>query len=197
MEARLIVFDKAYFDWFEKNIQDPGIHFGIADALHKTFPDNFPVLEVGCGRGYLTQHLHSLYGGRVVGVDISEYAIENPIAEGLLLYRDDISQEMVRAPDYRRYPLVLSWQLLEHMTGEIAADLAIENMSRLSSFIQVHSIALERGDDPTHYMIRPREWWISMFARHGWHVDPLLLWFFNMNMKTGPNPEIFVLRKGE
>jgi len=135
-----VKYDKAYFDWFESGIKDPGIHFGIATSIHDAFPDDWPVLEVGCGRGYITSHLSGLYGlENIFGVDISSYASSNPVIQGLNIRTADIAVNRLLWPD-RFFGLVYTWQLLEHLLDESAANRAIWEMSRLSSKYQLHSI---------------------------------------------------------
>lgn len=188
-------YGKTYFDWFEGGIADPGIHFGIADAVHKAFPDVDRVLEVGCGRGYITQHLHNLYPS-VVGLDISSYAVANPVSPDIRLIYGDVCSNLPL--DDGSFDLVLSWQLLEHVNSEYEARNAASEVSRVCDFIQVHSICMDEESvkrDPSHHMIRPRSWWRKLFGDLGWVIDPA---YQNLLERAGSwigNHELLVLRR--
>lgn len=189
-------YDKAYFDWFEAGIADPGIHYGIAESIHSAFQDDWPVLEVGCGRGYITSHLSGLYGiENVFGADVSLYASSNPVTPGLNIRAANIAVDRLLWPD-RFFGLVYTWQLLEHLHSESAANRALWEMSRLSSKYQFHSIrVLESGagEDPTHVLMRPRSWWIEAFSNNGWIIDPERQAILEEVGKWHGNKELFVL----
>lgn len=187
-------YGREYFEWYDSKIQDSGIHFGIADAIHRAFPDQWPVLDVGCGRGYLVQHLVNLYP-EAAGIDISVWAVKNPVIPGLPLSHGDVSEHLPWAD--HRFATVITWQLLEHMPTEEAARRAVIEMGRVSGFMQLHSICLseESHEDPTHLLIRPRDWWIRLFGKLGWYVDPCLQETLIKSGNWTGNPELFVLRK--
>lgn len=192
-------YDKAYFDWFESRIEDPGVHFGIAHSIHSVFKSNLPVVEVGCGRGYIVKHLQSLYGskGMVEGIDISKYATENPL-EGIepnTVWCRDIRHGF----GLRRFGLVFSWQLLEHMESEEEASRAISNMGMLGLGYQVHSIRILEsgaGEDKTHTLMKSRTWWINAFSQWGGLcIDPAVQEMLERAGSWKDNPELFVLRR--
>lgn len=195
-------YDQAYFRAHEEGLQDPGIYYGIATALAKVYGGCESVLEVGCGRGYITKHLAALYR-TVVGLDISEYAIKNPEQSDLVLVRGDIAEfsakDVVGAGIPKTYDLVFSWQTLEHLESEQAVAKAVMNLDRLSSWHQVHSIYLappesEDHPNPAHTMLRARSWWLEVFAASGWFVDAPMTLFFSRVGRWNPK-EIFCLSR--
>jgi len=194
-------YNKAYFDWLESRLADPGIYYGIATSLYRAFSDQWPLLEVGCGRGYITHHLINQFGldQAIFGSDISAYAVGNPVTSALAnkLIRCDITKD--RLPfENRHFNLVFSWQLLEHMPDEAAAYRAIDEMSRVAGFLQVHSIrVLESGagEDVTHTLIRSRDWWVLSFRNAGWFIDPGAQTRFENTGNWADTKEILVMRR--
>lgn len=194
-------FNKAYFEWFESRLEDPGVYFGIATSLYRAFSDHWPILEIGCGRGYITHHLLSQFGPDhcIVGIDISSYAVANPLVkslEGKLLCCDIANCRLPFGDGH--FNCVFSWQLLEHMPDEDSVTRAIEEMSRVSGFLQLHSIrVLESGsgEDVTHTMMRSRDWWVSTFRKVGWVIDPGAQTRFEATGNWAESKEILVLRR--
>lgn len=187
-------YDKAYFDLHESTLQDPGVYHGIATVLHKVYGVSRSVLEIGCGRGYITRHLKSLFG-LVIGVDISEYAIQNPVNDELHLAKADVSSSLLFPP--RMFDLTFSWQVLEHLPDEAAATKAITAMDNVTRWFQVHSIYLSSPESPEeenrfHTLLKERAWWLEIFGRAGWTEDPARHHFFTQIGKWN-TPEIFCL----
>lgn len=195
------LYDRAYFERYEATFADPGIHYGIATAIHRAFPDAVSVVEIGYGRGYLTRHLGNLYGdNNVMGFDASEWAVANPVEPGLLLHRANLGE----APSGFRpwigfgdIGLVLSWQVLEHVDME-RLDLALAQLVGFRAFAHVHSIRLAgkpEGEDSTHVNLRTRHEWLVDFAEHSLHVEPAWQAALEREGNWIGNPEIFALRR--
>lgn len=189
-------YGQAYFEKYEATFAgNEGIHFGIAEAIKRAFPDAITVLDAGCGRGYITQHLASLYP-EVTGVDVSEWACTHPIAHGLDIRRMDVCDLVGQAPFW---DLVVSWQLLEHLPDEDAAWRAVAGMDGIGRFAAVHSIRVAEsghGEDETHTLMRPRRWWIDLFKGVNAYVEPA--WQRLLEEAGGwyGSKELFVLRHG-
>lgn len=50
------------------------------------------VLDLGCGEGYLLKALQKIKRARVQGIELSDTAIQNCIAQGLFVYHGDLDQ---------------------------------------------------------------------------------------------------------
>jgi SAM-dependent methyltransferase len=123
------------------------------------------VLDAGCAFGMLVECLRDL-GVDAYGVDISEYALSQA--------RDDIKpylrQGSLADPFDRRYDLVISIEVLEHLN---ASDIpqAIKNIANATDTV-VFSSTPDDYREATHISIRPPEQWSADFARHGMLRDP-------------------------
>ena len=76
-------------------------------------PDNFSVLEIGCGEGAFGQLCGS---DRWYGVDINQQAIDRAHSKGLQCQAWNIfaSGSLGCAPDFNHFQLICSFQTLEH-----------------------------------------------------------------------------------
>lgn len=192
------VYDQAYFERYEATFAgNEGIHFGIAGAIKATFPDAVSVLDVGCGRGYITQHLAILYP-EVRGVDVSEWAVENRFPALDIRCMDVRSLSSYPYPPYEDWDLTVSWQLLEHLAEADDAQRAINSMAASCRFAMIHSIRVAEsgaGEDATHTLMRPRVWWLCEFKRAGWFVDPAWQRRLEEVGRWEGSKELFVLRR--
>ena len=149
---------------YERNEHWLGFFRSIAEQIVALFHPS-SVLDAGCAFGMLVECLRDL-GVDAYGVDISEYALSQA--------RDDIKpylrQGSLADPFDRRYDLVISIEVLEHLN---AADIpqAIKNIANATDTV-VFSSTPDDYREATHISIRPPEQWSADFARHGMLRDP-------------------------
>ncbi len=154
-------------DYSDKEIWEPA--FGrIADAIIRDFNPR-SVLDAGCAWGYLVAALRDR-GVEAWGVDISDYAISK--------VRDDIKAycavgsltEDLPEPLPKKYDLVITVEVLEHLTAEDGKR-AIARLSGYADTVIVSSTP-DDFDEPTHINVQQPEYWISRFAECGLFRDP-------------------------
>jgi 2-polyprenyl-3-methyl-5-hydroxy-6-metoxy-1,4-benzoquinol methylase len=73
------------------------------------------VLDVGCGRGSLTRHLHALGAASVYGFDISEHEIERARVECRGLDGVSFAVQGAEAPLEGRFELIAGRSILHHI----------------------------------------------------------------------------------
>ncbi len=114
------------------------------------FKSGMRVLEIGCGRGYLSSILKRDYGCEVVGVDIRTYPDwEEHIAEGLDLRIHDISQ--ADNAELGTFDRIIALAVWEHMEHPYAALEAVKDLLRPDSQSLAYiSANLYRGPKASH-----------------------------------------------
>jgi SAM-dependent methyltransferase len=118
------------------------------------------VLDVGCGRGrWLT--FYKSRGADATGIDLSETAVAECLANGLTAVVGDITS---LAHEDGAFDLVNSITVLLHLPPDeqAAAARELERVTRPGG----HILLLENtGDDPSsHVWARPVDGWIALFA---------------------------------
>jgi hypothetical protein len=121
-------------------------------------------LDAGCALGLLVETLRDR-GVDATGIDISSYAIANAAAH----VRPHLSEGSIATELPRRYDLIVSIEVLEHMPAP-EAEAAIANFSRHADDVLFSSSPLDFGE-ATHVNVRPPEYWAAEFARHGLFRD--------------------------
>lgn len=139
------------------------------------------VLDASCGRGHLTDQLHSC-GWRVTGTEVSKWLIENVLEEKpypvhLLAY-DELDQLQ-----HGSFHAICSNDVLEHMANEEMALKALENFKKLlrPDGVLLMSIAcagntvayptalglLKEDKKPLdlHQLVRGRKWWATQIGK--------------------------------
>jgi ubiquinone/menaquinone biosynthesis C-methylase UbiE len=121
------------------------------------------ILEVGCAKGFMVQALREL-GANAYGLDVSEYAVNaSPVKQFLTV------GSITNMPfEDNQFDCIVSFDILEHLK-ESEVDKAVSELYRVSSK-QIHSITTPEyvhGDDPTHYCMKPIEWWKDKFKGKG------------------------------
>ena len=122
------------------------------------------VLDAGCAIGFLVEALRD-QGVDAYGFDISEYAISQ-VPEEL---RDYCWVGSITDPLERSYDLTVCIEVLEHLPPELA-ETAIANLAGHSSRILFSSTPSDYAE-PTHLNVQPMEYWVGLFARHGFFRD--------------------------
>jgi SAM-dependent methyltransferase len=132
---------------------------GIAQSIQpKT------VLDAGCAIGLLVEGLRER-GIEAWGVDISEYAI-GKVSETI---REYCWVGSVTEPFPRRYDLIVSIEVLEHML-QSEAEKAVENFCQFSDDVLFSSSPIDYKE-VTHLNVQPPGYWAELFARHGFFRD--------------------------
>ena len=135
----------------------------IADRIVRDIGPS-TVCDVGCAMGFLVEGLRQR-GVEAFGVDISEYAIRN--------VHPDIQPYCwvgsVTDPFPQRYELIVCIEVLEHLPHHDAEE-AVENLCRYTDDIVFSSTPLD-FKEATHVNVQPPEYWVELFARHGFFRD--------------------------
>lgn len=149
---------------YERNEHWLGFFRGIAEQIVSLFHPS-SVLDAGCAFGMLVEALRDL-GVDAYGIDISEFALSQARED----IRPYLRQGSLADPFDRRYDLVISIEVLEHLT---AADIpqAVKNIANATDTL-VFSSTPDDYKEATHISIRPPEQWSADFARHGLLRDP-------------------------
>jgi SAM-dependent methyltransferase len=149
------------------------------------------VLEVGCGRGYLMKHLLAK-GVSVTGIDISDYAVANPLPECAgRIFKGDVLD--IPYPD-GTFDWGVAFSLLEHIPEKGVAK-ALQELKRVCKklFLQI-AIPLQPGhekqiasEDHTHCTLYPIEWWRRRLDEAGLQIS---LYDGGMSMVVEPRESI-------
>jgi Methyltransferase domain len=132
---------------------------GIVRNLHPV-----SVLDAGCAMGFLVEALHAR-GVDARGLDISEYAISQ-VHESV---RDRCSVASLAEPIERRYDLIVSIEVLEHIPpAEI--DRVIANLCRSTDRLLLSTTPEDFGE-ATHLNVQAPDAWSAALAREGFLRD--------------------------
>jgi GT2 family glycosyltransferase/glycosyltransferase involved in cell wall biosynthesis len=121
-------------------------------------------LDAGCALGMLVEQLRAR-GVDAQGVDISEFAIGSAHES----VREHVRVGSVAEPFGRRYDLIVSIEVLEHMPRD-EAERAVANFCAHSDDVLFSSSPLDYKE-ATHFNVNPPEYWAALFARHGLFRD--------------------------
>lgn len=142
----------------------------FGDIAERIIKDINPktVLDAGCAMGYLVTAFRDR-GVEAYGIDISEYAVS--------MAREDIKPycfvgsltERLPPNMPRRYDLVVSIEVLEHLYAE-DGKVAIKNICNLSDNILFCSSPTD-FTELTHFNVQQREYWAKLFAENNFFDD--------------------------
>ncbi|MBI3798886.1 MAG: class I SAM-dependent methyltransferase [Deltaproteobacteria bacterium] len=122
------------------------------------------VLDAGCAMGFLVEALRDR-GVNAVGVDISEYAIQQ--------VRPDVRASCwvgsVVDPFPQKYDLIVCIEVLEHLSPR-EAEQAIANFCQHTDDVLFSSTPFDYKE-VTHRNVRPPDYWAELFARQGFFHD--------------------------
>jgi glycosyltransferase involved in cell wall biosynthesis/ubiquinone/menaquinone biosynthesis C-methylase UbiE len=179
------VYDENYYTNVHK--YTPEWHEGVASAIiQKTYGLNGKVIDVGCGRGYLMKHFLSK-GKDVVGIEISDYAVEHPIegCEGKI-FKASIT-DIPYTDEY--FDWAVCFSVMEHLPESIIQD-SLRELKRVAKNIYMeiampmypgHEKEIE-AEDSTHITVRHMEWWKQQFYKAGLKIE----WNHGMEMILKP-----------
>ena len=166
------LYDEKYYkhydtcDYGNKEFWRP-IFSKIADKIiEKLNPKT--TLEMGCAYGYLVDELRKR-GVEAYGIDISEHAIKS-IDEKIQPYVYCMSA-LDDLPDYfpEKYDLVISIEMIEHLYEDDGLKV-IDRMVSYSDKVLISSTDSD-FDDPTHFNVKPREYWCDNFAKKHYYRE--------------------------
>lgn len=122
------------------------------------------VMDAGCAMGLLVEALRQR-GVQAYGMDISEYSI-GMVPADLQPY---CRVGSVTEPFAQRYDLIVSIEVLEHMTAA-DSEKAVANFCQHSDDILFSSTPFDYKE-ATHFNVQPPEYWAELFAIHGFYRD--------------------------
>ena len=122
------------------------------------------VLDAGCALGLLVEALRAR-GVEAFGIDLSEFAIGH-VHESI---RPFCRQGSITDPLDRRYDLIVSIEVLEHMPAR-EAETAIANICAHTDDVLFSSSPFDFRE-PTHINVHGPEYWAEQFARHQCYRD--------------------------
>lgn len=168
-EGRASLFDKDYFNGGKKvggyareGLWDFPCHYHTAKHILERKPTS--VLELGCGRGYVLKRLEDA-GIPVLGLEISKHCYLTRAVENIL--NCDLCVTPWVSPPPHDFDLCYSVATLEHIP-ERYLPAVIEEMVKTSKR-GLHGVDFghhDDGFDKTHVTLRPRDWWVDLFAKH-------------------------------
>jgi SAM-dependent methyltransferase len=157
--------------YFESDDQETGYrfegyrdfecHFKTAQEVLNRNPQS--VLEIGAGRGYVCKLIQNA-GIPALAIDISEHCYHTRVVDKFIVGNITWLRFPISVPPQPKYDLAFSVSLLEHLPEEDLPDI-IKKLAGLTNR-GLHAVSFERGDDPTHITIHPKEWWEDLFATH-------------------------------
>jgi cyclopropane fatty-acyl-phospholipid synthase-like methyltransferase len=167
------LYDEKYYNGgsnYESYGDDPGWQRTLV-VMTRYLPQGAKVLELGCATGWFVKWANAARFD-CQGIDVSQWAHENAVAETTLGDASDLSHWLDD-----EFDAVVSWEFLEHLPEALAAKCLAE-MSRTvkDGGLLLHRIGLDlEGDaawskygtgdhDPTHVLMRPRWWWEREFS---------------------------------
>ena len=122
------------------------------------------VLDAGCAMGFLVESLRRR-GVEAYGIDISDYAIQQ-VHPDIQPYCQVGS---IVEPFSRRYDLIVSIEVLEHMP-KTDAEKALANFCRFSDDILFSSTPYDYRE-LTHFNVQPPEVWAELYGREVFFRD--------------------------
>lgn len=121
-------------------------------------------LDAGCAMGLLVEALRR-HGVEAFGVDVSEYALSKaPEA-----VRPHLRQASLTEPLGRRYDLIVSMEVLEHLAPQ-EVDRALDRLCEATDDILFCSTPTDYKE-LTHINVQPAEAWAELFAQRGFYRD--------------------------
>jgi SAM-dependent methyltransferase len=177
-----------------------GCYFGVAKHIRDTVvaPNTYPIVEIGCGQGYLTYALNKA-GYRTIGVDISE--------AGICLAKERFGDnyfcgqiaDWVNASN-QRPALIVCTELIEHLSDPFEfMQVALENLDSGGQllFTTPHKVEGEVGVwdtelPPVHLWWFSKKSLVEMSSRLNagiQFVDLSKYYFDNPGHRPGPERE--------
>lgn len=128
------------------------------------------VVDVGCGEGWWAEEC-AMYGCEVIGVDGAHVAPRSPLGERFLAH--DLGQPL---PGHLagRFDVALCLEVAEHLPAE-RAEAFVAELVALAPLI-LWSAAIPGQGGAGHVHERWPDYWVALFARHGYVMSGALRW---------------------
>ena len=139
----------------------------IADRIVKDIHPQ-TVLDAGCAMGYLVAALRDR-GVEAYGIDISEYAVSKVREDVRPFCRVGSLTEEFPADLPKRYDLIISIEVLEHLYAEDGKK-AMANLCRHTDTV-LFSSTPDDFTERTHVNVQQREYWAKLFFEQGFTDD--------------------------
>lgn len=145
-------------------------------------PDNATILDIGCAKGFMLYDFKQLMpGATIAGIDVSEYAIENSIAQ-IKPFLKIASAEKLPYPD-KSFDLVVSINSIHNLPLERLKNSLreIQRVSRGNSYITIDAWRNEAERDNLYKWVLTAETmmcvadWEKLFQETGFAGD---YWWF-------------------
>ena len=140
---------------------------GVAERIAEDFKPR-TVLDAGCATGHLVAALRDL-GIEAYGIDISEYAVSKVREDVRPFCRVGSLTEEFPADLPKRYDLIVSIEVLEHLYAEDGKK-AIANLCRHTDTV-LFSSTPDDFTERTHVNVQQREYWARLFFEQGFTDD--------------------------
>ena len=140
--------------------------YAVAKILIRHFHPK-SVIDLGCGCGIYLKALYDLGVEDVTGYDGSQAAIEKSLLPGKIMLTD------LRKPfaSERKYDLCLCMEVAEHLES-CYADGLIQSITQAADTLFFTAATPGQGGTH-HYNEQPREYWLQIFKKYGFRLDPL------------------------
>ena len=171
-----------------------GAHRSVVAKLLNQFKNIKSVIVLGCARGYMVKALHER-GVYAVGIDISEWAIEN-CAEGIedYVYCGDVCDLSLWGDE--AFDVAVAFDVFEHIR---VPDLyqALDEACRVARMVFLDvpiNVDDEHpdqssGTDKTHVSVYSKEWWIREFMARGFEPFYSQEYFYPEIKEESPWPD--------
>ena len=145
---------------------------------HYQLPEDAVILDIGCAKGFMLRDFQLLMPqAQLAGIDISEYAIENALAEVKPFVRQ-ANAKRLPYPD-KSFDLVLAINTIHNLArAECLQSLReIERVSRRHAFVMVDAYrTAEQHQAMLRWVLTAEtmlsvEDWLQLFAEAGYHGD--------------------------
>jgi predicted SAM-dependent methyltransferase len=202
-------FDKTYFHGGAKVGGYAGEGYRDFPAHEVTFrhimqrrPDS--VLELGCGRGYVTKRLQDA-GIAAAGIEVSRHCWLTRACDGVITHdicktpwpvvQDRVSGEQTPGYPDTRFDLCFSIATLEHIP-EQSLPAVLAEMKRTCKR-GLHGIDFGQHDDgwdKTHCSLHDQDWWTQLFKEHGLDTHEIV---DKESLEQGDFPELKEVLAGD
>lgn len=135
----------------------------VLDHVIATFQPS-TLLDVGCGTGVSLAYFQS-HGIETTGVEGSALAIRRARHPDRII-QHDLSEELDLN---RRFDLVWCYEVAEHLAPQYARTL-VKTMVNHADLVLLSAARPGQGGEG-HLNEQPREYWVALFAEHGFELD--------------------------
>jgi 2-polyprenyl-3-methyl-5-hydroxy-6-metoxy-1,4-benzoquinol methylase len=186
--------------------QNNSRHLRFNTKLHQLFDTTqrpLTLLDLGCaGGGFVKSCLDD--GCIAVGIEGSDYSMRTARAEwgalgGRFLFTADITRPFeiricsLGGESTLLCDVVTAWEVLEHVAEPDLEGVCRNICRHLSAggiaVMSISTVEYVYDGVALHQTVRPKEWWVTTFARHGLHHQPHLEQFFGRQYVRGRGPE--------